>query len=138
MGIPDYWIKMLKEKKKFETQPVVKLWEKDDDQVLAFKRGSLVFVFNFNPFQSFTDYGILAPGGEYEIVMTTDNPDFGGYGNVDETVKNITQVDKLYKPHRVEWLKMYLPARTAIVLRQIKKKRNPSICKRKCTTKSEK
>ena len=100
-----------------------KLWEKDDDQVLAFKRGSLVFVFNFNPFQSFTDYGILAPGGEYEIVLSSDNPDFGGYGNIDESVKHFTQVDELYKPHGVEWLKMYLPARSAVVLRITKKKR---------------
>ena len=121
-------IELVKGEKKFETQPVVKLWEKDDDQVLAFKRGDLVFVFNFNPIKSFTDYGILAPGGEYEIVMSTDDPDFGGYGNVDESVRHFTQVDKLYKRHRVEWLKMYLPARSALVLRKIKKPR--ACCKK--------
>jgi 1,4-alpha-glucan branching enzyme len=97
---------------------VRKLWEKDDDQVLAFMRGDLVFVFNFNPFKSFDDYGILAPGGSYEAVLSTDNPDFGGYGNIDESIEHLTQNDPLYSPHGVEWLKLYLPARTAMVLRK--------------------
>ena len=116
-------IRLVRGEKNFQLQPVEKLWEKDDDQVLAFKRGSLVFVFNFNPFKSFTDYGILAPGGEYAMEMSTDNPDFGGYGNVDETVRHITQKDDLYSPLGVEWLKLYLPARSALVLRLVKKKR---------------
>ena len=68
----------------FQALPVEKLWEKDDDQVLAYRRGNLVFVFNFNPTKSFTDYGILTPPGEYECVLSTDNPSFGGWGNVDE------------------------------------------------------
>jgi 1,4-alpha-glucan branching enzyme len=81
-------------------------------------RGDLVFVFNFNPFKSFDDYGILAPGGSYETVLSSDNPDFGGYGNIDESIEHLTQNDPLYSPHGVEWLKLYLPARTAMVLRK--------------------
>ena len=45
----------------FQATPVEKLWDKDDDQVLAFKRGDLVFVFNFNPSQSFTGYDPARP-----------------------------------------------------------------------------
>ena len=74
----------MKKARNFQSLPVEKLWEKDDDQVLAFKRGEYVFVFNFNPYKSFSDYGILAPAGEYKVVLSTDNPDFGGYGNIDE------------------------------------------------------
>ncbi|MDE7426547.1 MAG: alpha amylase C-terminal domain-containing protein [Muribaculaceae bacterium] len=102
----------------FQAKPIRKLWEKDDDQVLAFMRGDLVFVFNFNPFRSFNDYGILAPGGSYECVLSSDNPAFGGYGNVDEKVEHLTQRDPLYAPAGVEWLKLYLPARTAMVLKK--------------------
>ena len=102
----------------FQAQPVRKLWEKDDDQVLAFMRGSLVFVFNFSPARSFDGYGILAPAGEYATVLSTDNPEYGGYGNIDESVSHLTQTDPLYAPHGVEWLKLYLPARSAIVLRK--------------------
>ena len=101
----------------FPALPVEKLWEKDDDQVLAYRRGNLVFVFNFNPTKSFTDYGILTPPGEYECVLSTDNPSFGGWGNVDESVSHLTQPDPLYTPHGVAWLRLYLPARSAQVFR---------------------
>ncbi|MBR3830094.1 MAG: alpha amylase C-terminal domain-containing protein [Muribaculaceae bacterium] len=133
-------IALVKKVKNFQKLAVEKLWEKDDDQVLAFKRGDYAFVFNFNPFKSFSDYGILAPAGEYSVVLSSDNPDFGGYGNVDEKVSHLTQYDELYAPHGVEWLKLYLPARSAIVL---KKKRTRAKCattkpaapKRKCAKK---
>ncbi|MBO6251985.1 MAG: alpha amylase C-terminal domain-containing protein [Muribaculaceae bacterium] len=101
----------------FQALPIQKLWDKDDDQVLAFKRGNLVFVFNFNPVQSFTDYGILAPEGEYEGVMDSDNARYGGYGNIDEGVKHLTQPDPLYAPAHLGWLKLYIPARSVQILR---------------------
>ena len=133
-------VALVKKTKNFQSLPVEKLWEKDDDQVLAFKRGDYVFVFNFNPYKSFSDYGILAPAGEYNVVLSTDNPDFGGYGNIDEKTAHFTHYDELYAPHGVEWLKLYLPARSAMVL---KKKRTRAKCaakksdapKRRCAKK---
>ena len=104
----------------FQAQPVRKLWEKDDDQILAFMRGDLVFIFNFNPTESYSDYGILAPPGKYTVEMDTDNPAFGGYGNIDDSVEHFTMADPLYAPAGVEWLKLYLPARTAMVLKRNK------------------
>ncbi|MDE6243866.1 MAG: alpha amylase C-terminal domain-containing protein, partial [Muribaculaceae bacterium] len=104
----------------FQAKPVEKLWEKDDDQVLAFMRGDLVFVFNFSPNKSFTDYGFLAPEGEYEVLLDSDAKSFGGFGNIDDTVHHFTTPDPLYKPSGKGWLKMYLPARTAQVLRKFK------------------
>ncbi len=102
----------------FQAKPIQKLWEKDDDQILAFMRGEYVFVFNFNPFKSFNDYGILAPAGSYTTVLSSDNPDFGGFGNVDESVPHFTVPDPLYEPAGLGRLMLYLPARTAIVLRK--------------------
>lgn len=116
-------IDIVKSIRDFQAKSVEKLWEKDDDQVLAFKRGDLVFVFNFNPFKSFSGYGLLAPKGEYEVVLSTDNPQFGGYGNIDETISHLTQHDALYSPLGVEWLKLYLPARSALVLRKKRARR---------------
>lgn len=115
----------------FQALPVTKYWEKDSDQVLAFGRGELVFVFNWHPFKSFDSYGILTPPGEYEVVLSTDNPDFGGYGNVDETVKHLTIHDDLYSPIGVEWLKLYLPARSAMVLRKVRRPRKSAKTKKK-------
>ncbi len=104
----------------FQSLPVVKLWEKDDDQVLAYMRGDLVFVFNFSPVKAFTGYGILAPAGEYEVVLSTDSPKYGGYGNIDENVHHLTQHDPVYAPAGREWLRLYLPPRSAQVLRMKK------------------
>ncbi len=105
--------------KGFENSPVVKLWEKDDDQVLAFMRGDLVFVFNFSPVNAYNGYGLLAPAGEYVGVMSSDEPEFGGYGNIDLATRHLTQYDELYAPAEREWLKLYLPPRTAMVLRKL-------------------
>ncbi len=129
-------------KKNFQKYPVVKIWEKDDDQVLAFMRGDLLFVFNFNPSKSFTDYGILAPEGEYVGVMNSDQIEFGGHGNISMKVKHFTHHDELYSKYGVSWLKLYLPARTAQVLR-LKKTRKAATVKvakkkvKKSTTKKK-
>ena len=106
--------------KGFEALPVRKLWDKDDDQVLAYERGDLVFVFNFNPVKSFSDYGMLAPAGKYAGVLDTDSPRYGGYGNIDEDVEHFTEGDPLYNDKGLGWLKLYLPARSAQVLRRVK------------------
>ncbi len=129
-------IKLIGGKRNFQNLPVEKLWEKDDDQVLAFKRGDLVFVFNFNPMKSFTDYGILAPEGEYSGVMNSDSPEFGGHGNINDDVKHFTQHDELYSKYGVSWLKLYLPARTAQVLR-LKKSRKPAKPKKETSKKTK-
>jgi 1,4-alpha-glucan branching enzyme len=104
--------------KAFEQQPLVKLWDKDDDQVLAFMRGDLVFVFNWNPTQSFEGYGILAPEGEYEMLLDSDADTFGGFGNIDDKQAHLTQHDPLYADEHKGWLQMYLPARTAFIFRK--------------------
>lgn len=114
-------LKLIGNCKSFQALPIEKLWEKDDDQILTFKRGDLIFIFNFNPSNSFTDYGILAPEGEYEIILNSDNTKYGGYGNVDETQHHFTVHDDLYSKYGLGWLMMYLPARSALVLKAIKK-----------------
>ncbi len=110
-------IRVISDVYNFQALPVDKLWEKDSDQVLAFRRGDLVFVFNFNPVKAFTGYGILAPAGEYEVVLSTDSPEYGGYGNIDESVSHLTQHDPLFAPAGREWLRLYMPPRSAQVLR---------------------
>lgn len=104
----------------FQAKPLDKLWAKDDDQILAFMRGDLIFVFNFSPTKSFSDYGILAPEGEYEVVLDSDATEFGGFGNIDDSVHHFTMPDPLYKPSGKGWLRLYLPPRTAQVLRKVK------------------
>ena len=110
-------IKVVKSEKRFNLTPVEEVWHNDDDQVLAFKRGKLLFVFNFSPTQSFADYGLLVEAGEYGVVLNTDAKDFGGNGLADDNVKHFTNYDPLYEKVGKGWLKLYIPARSAIVLR---------------------
>ena len=110
-------IKVVKREKRFNLTPVEEVWHNDGDQVLAFKRGKLLFVFNFSPTQSFADYGLLVEAGEYEVLLNTDAKDFGGNGLADDNVKHFTNYDPLYEKVGKGWLKLYIPARSAIVLR---------------------
>jgi 1,4-alpha-glucan branching enzyme len=105
--------------KNFQSTPLRKIWDNDGDQVLAYMRGDLLFVFNFNPRRSFTDYGFLTPAGSYRVALNTDEPRFGGFGLTDDALEHRTHFDPLFAAEKKEWLKLYLPARTAIVLKQI-------------------
>ncbi len=113
-------VELIRSVKNFQETPIQKVWDNDGDQILAYMRKDLVFVFNFSPNKSFTDYGFLTPKGEYEVVLDTDNPKFGGFGLNDDSVHHFTQFDPLYKKEKKEWLKLYVPARSAMVLRKVK------------------
>ncbi len=103
---------------KLLTVPSVDLvLENQPDKVLAFHRGLFLFVFNFNPSQSFTDYGIPLGAGKYKVVLNTDSGRFGGNDLVDEEISYYTLPSAgITSQH---YLKMYLPARTALVLKKI-------------------
>lgn len=113
-------MKLIGSVRNFQNKDVVEYWHNDGDQVLAFGRGDLVFVFNFNPTRSFSDYGFLVPRGSYKTVLDSDSIEFGGYGRVDDKMEHFTLMDPLYKKQRKEWLKLYLPARSALVLKKVR------------------
>jgi 1,4-alpha-glucan branching enzyme len=109
-------IGLIKRVKDFQALPIRKVWDNDSDQILAYMRGNLLFVFNFNPTRSFSDYGFLVAPVAYEVVLNTDALHFGGFGLADDSVRHLTQFDPLYEPEKKEWLKLYIPARSAVVL----------------------
>ena len=113
-------LRVIKSQPRFNSTKVVEIWHDDGDQILAYKRGDLVFVFNFSPTRSFTDYGFLVPKGSYKVVLNTDAPQFGGNGLADDSVVHFTNFDPIYAADGKEWLKLYVPARSAVVLRKNK------------------
>jgi len=64
------------------TQAYVSL-KNEADKVLVFERAGLLFIFNFHPSNSFTDYrvGVEEPG-EYKIVLSSDEKKYGGFDNI--------------------------------------------------------
>ena len=111
-------LKVITSIRSFQNKPVQEIWHHDGDQVLAFSRGDLIFVFNFSPTRSFTDYGFLVPTGSYDVVLNTDAKEFGGNGLADDSMTHLTNYDPLYVKDHKEWLKLYLPARSAVVLKK--------------------
>ena len=111
-------IELIRSADHFNLLPLQQLWDKEGDQVLAYQRGNLVFVFNFNGVHSYTDYGILAEPGAYKVVLNTDNPLYDGFGLMDEDVTHYTLPEPPH-PSGKQWLKLYIPARSAFVLKKV-------------------
>ena len=111
-------LKVIKTVRNFQKTPVVEVWHNDGDQILAFSRGDLLFVFNFSPDRSYTDYGFIVPQGSYDVVLNTDNKLYGGNDLADDSVRHFTNYDPIYEKDGKGWLKLYIPARSAVVLRK--------------------
>ena len=88
---------------------------KAPEQTIAFSRKGLLFAFNFHPSQSLTN--VLVPvkdAAEYELVLSSDDAAYGGQ----DLVAHMTYHTKVFEgQHYVE---LYIPARTAIVLKEKK------------------
>ena len=93
---------------------------KEPEKTIVFSRKGLLFAFNFHPYQSLTN--VLVPvscAAEYSVELCSDDWKYGGNG----LVHHITYPTKEFDgQHFVE---LYLPARTAVVLKEhpIKKTR---------------
>ena len=112
-------LETIKSEKNIQKLPVQEIWHNDGDQILAYQRGSLLFVFNFNPTQSFTGYGFMMKEGAYDVVLNTDAKAFGGNGLADDSIRHFTNYDPLLKKDGKGWLQLYLPARSAVVLKKV-------------------
>ena len=96
----------------------VRLAANEPDKVLAFLRGELIFVFNFNPTRSYEGYGVtVPPASSWRHLLDTDEPRFGGQGRI--------RHGAVYEPalvracgEIVQQIRLYLPARTALVLKR--------------------
>jgi 1,4-alpha-glucan branching enzyme len=87
-------------------------WVHEDDHVIAFERGGLLFVFNFSPARSFEGYPIpVSHSCDYHVLFSSDDYCYCGYGRV---ARNTVSA---YTPGMEgNHVRLYLPARTAIVL----------------------
>jgi 1,4-alpha-glucan branching enzyme len=112
-----------RDNKLLKNKTISRITENNYDKVIAFTRGDYLFVFNFNPATSFTDYGIPVTG-KFKIIIDTDEPRFGGFNRIDRSV--IYSSIRKSERHTLNvpfTLFLYLPARTAqVFLKQPVKK----------------
>ena len=96
------------------------LYEHQEDKIIAFMRKDLVFVFNFHPESSHTDYPIPAPPGKYRMIFNSDDAAYGGHQRLKKKQTHFT-----LPPEKTglmdHQLSLYLPTRTAIVFEKTEK-----------------
>ena len=106
----------LLKKHKTPIKEKVQTWCHNQDKILIFTVGDLVFAFNFHPVKSFEGYPIpVKEKGRYQVALTSDDPAFDGDGRVDTA--------RVYESGKIfcgEGFSCYLPSRTAVVFRKKK------------------
>jgi len=109
-------VQLIRENNLLTIPEIWKIWENKPDQVLAYTRGDFLFIFNFNPNQSFTDYGIPYEPSKFRIVLNTDSGLYGGHNRVDERILYYT-IPSMGNNQTFQ-LRFYLPARSALVFKK--------------------
>ena len=106
-------IKLCKSNDMFKQRMADLLLLKAPEKVIAFYRHGLLFAFNFNTNQSFTN--VLIPvhaNADYTLKLSTDDEQYGGQNLVAHMKYTVKKFDGQY------FIELYLPARTAVVLKE--------------------
>ncbi len=111
-------IALAKRFKILESKEPALVYEHSDDKVIAFERAGLLFVFNFHPNQSYTDYRFKVPPGKYRMVLDSDARLYGGHGRLQPEQCHFTRPTTIGRDQH-HLISLYLPTRTTIVLQPI-------------------
>lgn len=90
--------------------PAQQLYVEEQRQILIFSRLNTIFAFNFSPNSSYQDFRFYAPEGEYVMAFNTDEARFDGFSRLELAEHHFTVDGQL---------SLYLPSRTAIVLKKL-------------------
>ncbi len=113
---------LLSDEKDLYDAPARQLWLDTERHIIAFDRGGLLFVFNFHPVNSYCDWKLPVPHPEYALCLDTDEARFNGFGRLVSAQHyhalqgKAAVVPYSLQPHTIS---LYLPARTALVLRAL-------------------
>ncbi|KAJ5069289.1 14-alpha-glucan-branching enzyme [Anaeramoeba ignava] len=102
------------------SNPFVKIISVHEDKKLLFfeRSDSFIFLFNFHPSESYTDYRLGSSWqGKFVDILNTDLISFGGFDRLKNGSEYFTE-NKSWN-ERPYSLKVYLPSRVAIVLKLI-------------------
>ena len=106
-------IALTKENKIFEQRMGDLKLSKEPEKMIAFYRKGLLFAFNFHPTNSLQN--VLIPVNkyaDYTVELCTDDAKYGGFGNVEHIKYPVKRFNGQ------NFIEIYLPARTAIVLKE--------------------
>ncbi|KAI9208561.1 glycogen branching enzyme [Polychytrium aggregatum] len=87
----------------------------EGDKVIVFERGNLLWIFNFHPTNSYSDYRVgTSWAGVHRVAFHTDQKEFGGQERIDKRGEYFTT--PLGWNDRDNFIQVYIPSRTALVL----------------------
>nr|CAB3446751.1 unnamed protein product [Digitaria exilis] len=86
----------------------------EEDKVIVFEKGDLVFVFNFHCNNSYSDYRVgCRRRGMYKVALDSDAGLFGGFGRIQHAAEHFTtDCSHDNRPHSFS---VYTPSRTCVV-----------------------
>ena len=106
-------IKLAKGNDIFKQQMASLMLLKEPEKVIAFYRNGLLFAFNFNPNESYTNVLIPVPANaDYTLKLSSDDEQYGGQNLVEHMKYTVKKFDNQY------FVELYLPARTAVILKE--------------------
>jgi 1,4-alpha-glucan branching enzyme len=116
----DVALQQLDERYGVLTDPLIEeLWSDEARKLLVYRRGPLVFAFNFHPTESYPDLRIPVPDAtDYELILNTDDAEFAGLARTLPDGAYPLQSVPLHG--RKQSLQIYLPSRSAQVLTPIR------------------
>lgn len=89
-------------------------WLHQEDKIIIYTKGDIVFAFNFHPTKSFDGYFIpVGKEGSYKAVLSTDDGRFGGFSRIDTSRK----YKAVSLPDGRTGFQCYLPCRAAAVFK---------------------
>ena len=89
----------------------------EDDKIVVFEKGDLLFVFNFHPYKSYENYKIGTKWGtKHKIVLDSDEFRFFGKGRLEYGHGNFFPIINQGWNNRPNQFNLYIPSRTCMVL----------------------
>lgn len=115
-GQLDAWdkaiIKLATDYQLLASAPAEQLHLDPDKKILAYERNGLIFVFSFHPTESFFGLPVhVKNAGEYMILLNSDEKKFSGFERLNLKVNYFTDEHQC--------LRLYVPNRTALVLKRV-------------------
>ncbi len=105
-------LRVLKEEQVLSSQAQSR-WIHQEDKIIIFTKGKLVFAFNFHPQKSFEGYFLpVGQEGKYKVLLSSDDGVFGGHSRVEKSY-----VYEAKQTQRGIGFPCYLPSRTAVVFK---------------------
>jgi len=111
-------IALVREYRLLESPLVTLCYEHDQDKIMVIERAGLIFVFNFHPQRSFSDYQIPFSPGKYQMIFSSDSFKFGGHDRLKPGQIHFTQMQSTNNEYS-HFISLYLPSRTAMVIQSV-------------------